>query len=97
VRWWPPPKRRSAIRGSGASWPGLFVDAGLTDVTVGAEVLLVRDFYPDVIIDLPLLAGDLRAQGYEGVEDLLAAAQEDSRTGRTVAALMLFTVYARVP
>jgi ubiquinone/menaquinone biosynthesis C-methylase UbiE len=81
----------------GRELAGLFVDAGLTDVTVGAEVLVVRDFYPDVIIDLPLLAGDLRAQGCEGVEDLLAAVQEDSRAGRTVAALTLFTVYARVP
>jgi ubiquinone/menaquinone biosynthesis C-methylase UbiE len=81
----------------GRELAGLFVDAGLTDVAVLAEVLLVRDFYPDVIIDLPLLAADLRAQGHEGVEELLAAAEADSRTGRTVAALTLFTVYARVP
>jgi ubiquinone/menaquinone biosynthesis C-methylase UbiE len=81
----------------GRELAGLFVDAGLTDVTVLAEVLLVRDFYPDVIIDLPLLAADLRAQGHQGVDDLLAAAEADSHTGRTVAALTLFTVYARVP
>jgi ubiquinone/menaquinone biosynthesis C-methylase UbiE len=81
----------------GRELAGLFVDAGLTDVTVKAEVLLVRDFYPDVIIDLPLLADDLRAQGHEGVEELLAAAQDDSRAGRTVAALTLFTAHARVP
>ncbi len=79
----------------GRELAGLFVDAGLTDVTVGAEVLLVRDFYPDVIIDLPLLASDLRTQGHEGVDDLLAVAQDDSRAGRTVAALTLFTVSAR--
>ncbi len=81
----------------GRELAGLFVDAGLTDVTVQAEVLLVRDFYPDVIIDLPLLADDLRAQGHEGVEGMLAAAQDDSRAGRTVAALTLFTAHARVP
>ncbi len=81
----------------GRELAGLFVDARLTDVTVKAEVLLVRDFYPDVIIDLPLLADDLRAQGHEGVEDLLAAARDDSRAGRTVAALTLFTAHARVP
>ncbi len=81
----------------GRELAGLLVDAGLTDVTVQAEVLLVRGFYPDVIIDLPLLADDLRAQGHEGVEDLLAAAQDDSRAGRTVAALTLFTAHARVP
>ncbi len=63
--------------------------------TVQAEVLLVRDFYPDAIIDLPLLAADLRAEGYEGVEDLLAAAEDDTRAGRTVAALTLFTAFAR--
>jgi SAM-dependent methyltransferase len=79
----------------GRELAGLFVDAGLTDVTVQAEVLLVRDFYPDVIIDLPLLAADLRAQGHHGVEELLAAAQADTRVGRTVAALTLFTVFAR--
>ncbi len=79
----------------GRELAGLFVDAGLTDVTVQAEVLLVRDFYPDVIIDLPLLAADLRAQGHEGVEDLLTAAEDDTRVGRTVAALTLFTVFAR--
>jgi ubiquinone/menaquinone biosynthesis C-methylase UbiE len=81
----------------GRELAGLLVDAGLTDVRVQAEVLLVRDFYPDVIIDLPLLADDLRAQGHEGVENLLAAAQDDSRAGRTVAALTLFTAHARVP
>jgi ubiquinone/menaquinone biosynthesis C-methylase UbiE len=79
----------------GRELAGLFLDAGLTDVSVGAEVLLVRDFYPDVIIDLPLLAADLRAQGHEGVDDLLAAAHDDSHAGRTVAALTLFTVSAR--
>lgn len=79
----------------GRELAGLFVDAGLTDVTVQAEVLLVRDFQPDVIIDLPLLAADLRAQGREGVEDLLTAAEDDTRAGRTVAALTLFTVFAR--
>ncbi len=79
----------------GRELAGLFVDAGLTDVTVQAEVLLVRDFEPDVIIDLPLLAEDLRAQGHEGVEDLLAAAKEDTLAGRTVAALTLFTVLGR--
>jgi ubiquinone/menaquinone biosynthesis C-methylase UbiE len=81
----------------GRELAGLFVDAGLTAVTVQAEVLLVRDFYPDAIIDLPLLAADLRAQGHEGVEDLLAAAGDDTRAGRTVAALTLFTVHARAP
>jgi len=75
---------------------GLFVDVGLTDVTVQAEVLLVRDFHTDVIIDPPLLAADLRAEGHDGVEDLLAAAEDDTRAGRTVAALTLFTVFARV-
>jgi ubiquinone/menaquinone biosynthesis C-methylase UbiE len=79
----------------GRELAGLFVDAGLTDVTVQAEVLLVRDFHPDVIIDLPLLAGDLQALGHEGVEDLLAAAKADTLAGRTVAALTLFTVYGR--
>ena len=79
----------------GRELAGLFVDAGLTDVTVQAEVLLVRDFHPDVIIDLPLLAADLRAEGRDGVEDLLAAAEDDTRAGRTVAALTLFTVFAR--
>lgn len=79
----------------GRELAGLFVDAGLTDVTVRAEVLLVRDFYPDVVIDLPLLAADLRAQGHEGVEDMLAAAEADTRAGRTVATLTLFTVFAR--
>ncbi len=81
----------------GRELAGLFVDAGLTEVIVEAEVLLVRDFHPDVILDLPLLAADLRAQGHEGVEDMLAAAQKDSSAGRTVAALTLFTVHARVP
>jgi ubiquinone/menaquinone biosynthesis C-methylase UbiE len=80
----------------GRELAGLFVEAGFTDVTVQAEVLLVRDFHPDVIIDLPLLADDLRAEGHDGVEDLLAAAEEDTRAGRTVAALTLFTVFARV-
>ncbi len=79
----------------GRELAGLFVDAGLMDVTVQAEVLLVRDFHPDVIIDLPLLAADLRAQGHEGIEDMLAAADADTRVGRTVAALTLFTVIAR--
>ena len=79
----------------GRELAGLFVDAGLMDVKVLAEVLLVRDFEPDVIIDLPLLAEDLRGQGYEGVEDMLGAAQADTAAGRTVAALTLFTVFAR--
>lgn len=79
----------------GRELAGLFIDAGLTDVTVRAEVLLVRDFDPDVIIDLPLLAADLRAQGHEGVEGLLAAAKADTLAGRTVAALTLFTVLGR--
>ena len=81
----------------GRELAGLFVDAGLTDVTVLAEVLLVRDFEPDVVIDLPLLAADLRAQGHRGVEEMLAAAKADTLAGRTVAALTLFTVHARVP
>lgn len=76
----------------GRELAGLFADAGLTDVTVQAEVLPVRDFEPDVINDLPLLAEDLRAQGHEGVEDLHAAAKDDTFAGRTVATLTLFTV-----
>jgi ubiquinone/menaquinone biosynthesis C-methylase UbiE len=80
----------------GRELAGLFVDAGLSDVTVLAEVLVVRDFTPDVIIDLPLLASDLRAEGHQGVEHLLAAAKADSSEGRTVAALTLFTAHARV-
>jgi hypothetical protein len=48
-------------------------------------------------MDLPLLATDLRAQGHERIEDMLAAAKDDTLAGRTVAALTLFTVYARVP
>jgi ubiquinone/menaquinone biosynthesis C-methylase UbiE len=79
----------------GRELAGLFVDAGLTDVAIQAEVLLVRDFEPDVILDLPLLAEDLRAQGCEGVEDLLAAAATDTHAGRTVAVLTLFTVLGR--
>jgi hypothetical protein len=79
----------------GRELAGLFVDAGLTDVTVQAEVLLVRDLYPDVVIDLPLLAADLRAQGHTGVEDMLVAIEADTRAGRTVAALTLFTAFAR--
>jgi hypothetical protein len=79
----------------GRELAGLFVDAGLTDLTVQAEVLLVRDLEPDVIIDLPLLAEDLRAQGHEGVEDMLDAAKQDTLAGRTVAALTLFTVLGR--
>jgi SAM-dependent methyltransferase len=79
----------------GRELAGLFVDAGLGDVTILAEVFVVRDFEPDVIIDLPLLASDLRAQGHQGVDDLLAGAKADSRAGRTVAALTLFTAYAR--
>ncbi len=81
----------------GRELAGLFVDAGLTDIAILPEVLLVRDFYPDVIIDLPLLAADLGAQGHQGVEEMLAAAEADSLAGRTVAALTLFTVFARVP
>jgi ubiquinone/menaquinone biosynthesis C-methylase UbiE len=80
----------------GRELAGLFVDAGLADVTILPEVLLQRDFEVDVVIDPAVLAGDLRAQGHLGVEELLAAAQADSRSGRVVAALTLFTVYARV-
>jgi ubiquinone/menaquinone biosynthesis C-methylase UbiE len=76
---------------------GIFVDAGLTDVTIVPEVLLQRDLNVDVVIDVPLLAGDLRTQGRQGVDALLAAAREDSCAGRAFAALTLFTVYARVP
>jgi hypothetical protein len=74
---------------------GMFVDAGLTAVTVLPEVLLQRDLEVDVVIDVPVLAGDLRAQGHQGADALLAAALEDSRAGRAVAALTLFTVCAR--
>jgi hypothetical protein len=70
---------------------------GLADVTIVPEVLLQRDLEVDIVIDVPLLAGDLRAQGHHGVDALLAAAREDSRAGRAVAALTLFTVYGRVP
>jgi ubiquinone/menaquinone biosynthesis C-methylase UbiE len=81
----------------GRELAGMFVDAGLTDVTILPEVLLQRDLEVDIVIDVPVLAGDLRAQGHRDVDALLAAAQADSRAGRAVAALTLFTVYARVP
>jgi ubiquinone/menaquinone biosynthesis C-methylase UbiE len=81
----------------GRELTGMFVDAGLTDVTIVPEVLLQRDLEVDIVIDVPVLAGDLRAQGHRDVDALLAAAQADSRAGRAVAALTLFTVYARVP
>jgi hypothetical protein len=51
----------------------------------------------DIVIDVPVLASDLRAQGHQDVDVLLATAREDSCAGRAVAALTLFTVYARVP
>jgi ubiquinone/menaquinone biosynthesis C-methylase UbiE len=76
---------------------GLFVDAGLTDVAIVPEVLLQRDLDVDIVIDPAVLAADLRAQGHRGVEDMLAAAVADSRAGRAVAALTLFTVYASAP
>ncbi len=76
---------------------GLFLDAGLTDVAILPEVLLQRDFDVDIVIDPAVLAADLRAQGHRGVEDMLAAVKADSLAGRAVAALTLFTVYARVP
>jgi ubiquinone/menaquinone biosynthesis C-methylase UbiE len=79
----------------GRELTGMFVDAGLADVTILPEVLLQRDLDVDVVIDVPLLAGDLSAQGHQGVDTLLTVAQEDSRAGRAVAALTLFTVYAR--
>jgi ubiquinone/menaquinone biosynthesis C-methylase UbiE len=81
----------------GRELAGLFVDAELADVAIVPEVLLQRDFDVDVVIDPAVLAADLRAQGHQGVEDMLAAAQADSLAGRAVAALTLFTVYARVP
>jgi hypothetical protein len=49
------------------------------------------------VIDVPLLADDLRAQGHQSVDALLSATREDSCAGRAVAALTLFTIYARVP
>ena len=81
----------------GRELAGLFVDAGLADIAIVPEVLLQRDFDVDIVIDPAVLAADLRAQGHRGVEDMLAAAKADSLAGRTVAALTLFTVYARVP
>jgi ubiquinone/menaquinone biosynthesis C-methylase UbiE len=81
----------------GRELAGLFVDAGLTDLAVIPEVLLQRDFDVDIVIDLPLMAADMRARGHRNVETLLATAQADSRAGRSVAALTLFTVHARVP
>lgn len=81
----------------GRELTSMFADAGLADVAIVPEVLLQRDLEVDVVIDVPLLAGDLRAQGHHGVDALLAAAREDSRAGRAVAALTLFTVYGRVP
>jgi ubiquinone/menaquinone biosynthesis C-methylase UbiE len=80
----------------GRELTGLFVDAGLTDIEVVPEVLLQRDFDVDVVIDPSLLAADLRTQGHEGVDAMLAAAEADSLAGRALAALTLFTVYARV-
>ncbi|HXB66244.1 MAG TPA: methyltransferase domain-containing protein [Solirubrobacteraceae bacterium] len=81
----------------GRELTGMFVDAGLTDVEIVPEVLLQRDLEIDIVIDVPLLATDLRAQRHQGVDELLAATREDSRAGRAVAALTLFTVYGRVP
>jgi ubiquinone/menaquinone biosynthesis C-methylase UbiE len=81
----------------GRELTGMFIDAGLTDVTILPEVLLQHDLEVDIVIDVPVLASDLRAQGHQGIDALLAAAQEDSRAGRAIAALTLFTVYARVP
>jgi SAM-dependent methyltransferase len=80
----------------GRELAGMFVDADLTDVMIVPEVLLQRDLEVDVVIDVPLLADDLRARGHHGVDALFAAAREDSRAGRAIAALTLFTVYARV-
>lgn len=81
----------------GRELAGLFVDARLTDVAIVPEVLLQRDFDVDIVIDQALLAGDLRAQGHQGVEEMLAAGKADSLAGRAVAALTLFTVRGVIP
>jgi SAM-dependent methyltransferase len=81
----------------GRELAGLFVDAGVLEIEVGAEALVLRDF--DTIramTDLPTLIAELRADGEQKANDLEAEIEADAKAGRAVAAITLFTVTGRV-
>ena len=81
----------------GRELAGLFLDAGLVETNVLAEVLVVRDLDTmRAVIDLPALLAGVDEQDQRGMEELLARIEADCRTGRAVGAVTLFTVTGRV-
>jgi SAM-dependent methyltransferase len=82
----------------GRELAGLFIDAGIVETTVLAEVLVIRDH--DTIratSDLPSLLAEVGDRERAEMQELLARLESDCRTGRAVAAMTLFTAAGRVP
>jgi SAM-dependent methyltransferase len=81
----------------GRALPGLFRDAGIAEVTVTAEAVVVREFDAvRAVLDLPALIAEVRERDRHGVQELLAQLGHDCRAGRAVVAMLLFTVTGRV-
>jgi ubiquinone/menaquinone biosynthesis C-methylase UbiE len=81
----------------GRELAGLFLANDLRDVSVGVRALVMREFAAmRMFVDVALLVAALRERGYDDVDDLLERLEADSRAGRAVVALTLFTVTGRV-
>jgi SAM-dependent methyltransferase len=81
----------------GRDLAGLFVDAGLTYITVRADTIVMSDFATVLALtDLPELACRMQDDGHDGADNLIARVQRDANDGRLVLAITLFTVTGRV-
>ena len=81
----------------GRELPALFRDADIAEVTVTAEAVVVGEFDAvRAVLDLPALIAEVRERDRPGVRELLAQLEHDSRAGRAVVAMLLFTATGRV-
>jgi SAM-dependent methyltransferase len=84
----------------GRALAGMFVDAGVRDVQVSAEAVVVRDFALfSATTDLPAIGRQAVDDGLVGrtaLDDAVAAAEREAASGRFVAFLTLVTVVGRV-
>jgi SAM-dependent methyltransferase len=82
----------------GRDLAGLMADAGLEQIEVFGDAVVMRDFDQlHALTDVGTIAADLREVANDDADELLEALSEAAEDGRAVVALTVFTAVGRAP